>query len=735
MNVIKHLTNRLSHAVARGGARLGTLGLGTKFILLVGSILAVTMSLDAQHNYLLQQRALQQGLTDKTEQIGKFVALVSHEAMLGLDFATLDAYMREITRQEDNVYAVLRSANGTVLSAHLPTAAGQGGAQRIDPNESMPTIAKLKAQANIMQFQFPIRFAEREIGYIDIGVSPARVHAVARANLISELLENLLIIAILAACIYFVFRYHALRPIQHLITGANRAAAGDLDHPVSAHANDELGILTQTFNRMMGALKASVQQKDVAMSQLRDLNATLEKRVDERTASLAAVNKELEFLALHDTLTHLPNRALLHDRLQQNVLAAMREDKALSVLMIDLDHFKEVNDSLGHNAGDVLLQEVAHRLRAQLRSVDTVARLGGDEFAVILPNTDGRGAVLVAQKLLHALEPPCTIDGNVLSIGASIGIATFPDHGHDISVLIRCADVAMYSAKRERNGFAVYQSDDDKHTPTRLSLIGDLRRAIERNELELYYQPKVTLDTGATEGFEALARWRHPVHGFVPPDQFIPLAEQTGLIRPLSLWVLDSALAQCAALQRNHPTMTMAVNLSVRNLQDLDLPHQVFTLLQKWNVKPADLILEITESAVMAEAPHAEHALNALHKMGVQISIDDFGTGYSSLGHLRRFPIDEVKIDRSFIMDMIAHSDSGIIVRSVIDLAHKLGLKVTGEGVETEHVLALLRDLDCDRVQGYHFSRPMPAADIPAWLARPEACTPPRVIAASDAPR
>lgn len=734
MNITKRPPAMFARALDRARVRLAALGLGTKFVFLVGGILAITMSVDAHHNYRLHQRALQKGLTDKTEQIGKFVALVSHEAMLALDFATLDTYMREITRQEDNVYAVLRSANGTVISAHVPTVAAEA-TQRTDPNKSMPTVAKLKAQTDIMQFQFPIRFAERGLGYIDVGVSPARVDALARANLIKELLENMLIIAILAACIYFVFRQHALRPIQHLITGANRAAGGDLDHPVTAHANDELGTLTQTFNRMMGALKASVQQKDAAMCELRDLNATLEARVEERTATLATVNKELEFLALHDTLTHLPNRALLHDRLRQSILAATRENKALSVLMIDLDHFKEVNDSLGHNTGDVLLQEVAHRLRAQLRGVDTVARVGGDEFAVLLPNTDGRGAVLVAQKLLHALEPACTIDGNVLEIGGSIGIASFPDHAHDTTLLMRCADVAMYSAKRERNGFAVYQSEDDKHTPTRLSLIGDLRRAIERGELELYYQPKVTLDTGITEGFEALARWRHPVHGFVPPDQFIPLAEQTGLIRPLSLWVLDAALAQCALLQRQHPAMTMAVNLSVRNLQDLDLPHQVFTLLDKWHVEPASLILEITESAVMAEAPHAEHALTALHEMGVQISIDDFGTGYSSLGHLRRFPIDEVKIDRSFIMDMIAHNDSGIIVRSVIDLAHKLGLKVTGEGVETEHVLALLRDLDCDRVQGYHFSRPMPAEEIAAWLARDIPQLPPRTIAGADAPR
>lgn len=726
--------DRLRQGLARARIRVAGFGLGTKFVLLVGGILAVTMSVDAHHNFRLQQRALQQGLAAKTEQIGQFVALVSHEAMLALDFATLDTYMREITRQEDNVYAVLRSANGMVLSAHAPRGDSEGS-QRRDPNKAMPTVERLKAQPGILKFQFPIRFAERDLGHIEIGVSPARVEALARANLMKELLENLFIILILAACIYFVFRQHALRPIQHLITGANRAAGGDLDQPVTAHANDELGALTQTFNRMMTALKASVQQKDAAMRQLRDLNATLEARVEERTATLAAVNKELEFLALHDTLTHLPNRALLQDRLRQGILAATRENKVLSVLMIDLDHFKEINDSLGHNAGDVLLQEVAHRLRTQLRSVDTVARLGGDEFAVILPSTDGRGAMLVAQKLLSALAPPCTIDGNVLAIGASIGVASFPDHGHDATVLMRCADVAMYTAKRERNGYAVYQSDDDKHTPSRLSLIGDLRHAVERGELELYYQPKVTLDNGLTEGFEALARWRHPVHGFVPPDQFIALAEQTGLIRPLSLWVLDTALAQCALLQRQYPAMTMAVNLSVRNLQDLDLPHQVLTALRKWKVEPASLILEITESAVMADAPHAEHSLKALHDMGVQISIDDFGTGYSSLGHLRRFPIDEVKIDRSFVMDMTAHSDSGIIVRSVIDLAHKLGLKVTGEGVETERVLALLRDLDCDRVQGYHFSRPMPAADIPAWLARAVPAPAPRAIAIGDVPR
>ncbi|UCH79838.1 MAG: EAL domain-containing protein [Nitrospiraceae bacterium] len=426
----------------------------------------------------------------------------------------------------------------------------------------------------------------------------------------------------------------------------------------------------------------------------------------------------LEHLAMHDSLTGLPNRVLLRDRLQQAIVAGQRDNQKVALLMIDLDRFKEINDTLGHHVGDMLLMEAGSRLPSVLRKSDTIARLGGDEFAVVLPSTERAESKQAAKKLLNILEDPFVIQGHSLYIGASIGIVCFPDHGQDASTLLQHADVAMYLAKNSQRGLAFYNPDRDQHSLRNLVLMGDLRQAIENGELSLNYQPKVSCASRKIIGVEALVRWNHPEHGFIPPDQFIPVAEHTGLIKPLTMWVIDTALQQCSEWKYliHDLHIRMSVNLSVRNLLDLQFPEEVSDLLIKWDIDSSSLELEITESAVMEDPDHAMKVLMLLDTLGVQLSIDDFGTGYTSLGYLKKLPVDIIKIDKSFVMNMLMDQSDAMIVRSTIDLAHNLGLSVIAEGVESEEILLSLSNMGCDGIQGYYICRPVPADDFSTWF-------------------
>lgn len=425
---------------------------------------------------------------------------------------------------------------------------------------------------------------------------------------------------------------------------------------------------------------------------------------------------ELEHQALHDQLTDLPNRVLLRERLQQAVAAAGRDGLSLALLMLDLDRFKEVNDTFGHHYGDRLLQEVGLRLQGVLRAGDTLARLGGDEFAIVLPGAGAQTARALSSKISHVIARPFLLEGHSFDVGTSIGIALFPEHGLEADELLQRADVAMYIAKRTGSGHALYAPEQDPNSPARLALIGDLRRAIEGGDLLLHYQPKVDLDSGCLIGVEALVRWPHPHHGFVPPDQFIPLAEQTGLIRPLSRWVLDTALGQWHAWHTAGVDIPIAVNLSMRDLHDPGLPNTIAALLLTRGVAPGWLRVEITESSLMADPERAMAIVTRLHAMGIRISIDDFGTGYSSLAYLKRLPVDEIKIDRSFVRHLTTDENDRAIVRSTIGLAHELGLTVVTEGVEDQITWDLLTALGCDSAQGYCVSPPLAGPDLAGWL-------------------
>jgi diguanylate cyclase (GGDEF)-like protein len=422
----------------------------------------------------------------------------------------------------------------------------------------------------------------------------------------------------------------------------------------------------------------------------------------------------------HDALTGLPNWVLMQDRLERGLATAARSDGEVALLLIDLDRFKEINDSLGHSYGDKLLCQVGPRLQSVLREGDTVARLGGDEFAVLLPGVDGVGeARAVAERLRESLHRSFDVDGVILDVEASIGIVLSPWHGTDTEELLRNADIAMYAAKELKAGAVVFQPEVHASTPVRISVLGDLRRALDtEDELFLNYQPKITLTGERIEGLEALLRWQHPTQGLIPPGDFIPVAEGTGIILRLTERVLNLALAQQRLWLDGGHMVPVAVNLSTRCLLDADLPNLVDRLLAEHRVPAALLRLEVTESAVMGDAARCMEVLQRLHDLGVHLSIDDFGTGYSSMAYLRRLPVDELKIDRSFVLGMTTTSQDLVLVRTAIDLGHNLGLTVVAEGVEGSEHVAALRELGCDIAQGYHYARPMDAERMTELLIR-----------------
>ena len=456
----------------------------------------------------------------------------------------------------------------------------------------------------------------------------------------------------------------------------------------------------------------------ILKNQLERLRLAVERELTDASGRRAGRRAEarLSHLAYHDALTDLPNRLLLHDRLAQALRVANRVGSPLALLVLDLNGFKEINDTLGHHAGDRVLQCVASRIRGMLREADTVARLGGDEFAIVLPVTDVDGALMTAQKVLHEIEQPCVIDHRALSVHASLGIACFPEQGTTAEALLQRADVAMYVAKSDGIGIAVYAPDQDRHTQRRLTLIAELRKGLAENQFCLEYQPIVHLPTNVVTGVEALVRWNHPRQGRVMPDTFIHLAEQTGLIHPLTTIVLETAIREWSQPPTVLP-LTVAVNLSPRTLQDPALPRRLADMLAVYSLPPETLALEITENILMSDPARSMDCLKRLHEMGVRIVIDDFGTGYSSLSYLRRLPIDELKIDRSFIAGLVSGADD-VIVRATIDLAHNLGLRVVAEGVENGDVQARLMALGCDAAQGTLIRAPAPAAELRSWIGR-----------------
>jgi len=476
------------------------------------------------------------------------------------------------------------------------------------------------------------------------------------------------------------------RPLETLASAAARIEQGDYVEPVRIERSDEIGVLASSLNHMRG--------------------------------SIADREKRILKLAYEDPLTDLANRSRFANELERAIALASSGEFGLTILMMDLDRFKYVNDSLGHGVGDHVLREVSARLQSVVESAECIARLGGDEFAILVKTglAHDRDCTNTARRIVDALEAPILFEGQPLDVGASIGIARFPDHGRDAQTLVRNADIAMYAAKRNKTGYAVYESHYDTTQQEHLSLLSELRRAVERNELRLYYQPKVSLHSANISAVEALIRWEHPTRGLVSPALFIPFAEQTGYIKLLTRWVLREAMRQCGEWLREGLRLTISVNISARDLMNRDLPEQVAALLTEYCVPPSLLCLEITESGFMEDPAHAQRVLDRLSELGVKLSIDDYGTGYSSLSYVMRLPVQELKIDRSFIAQMASDPEIATIVRSTIDLGHNLNLKVVAEGVEDLAAWNMLRVLGCDDAQGFFMSKPLEARALSAWM-------------------
>jgi diguanylate cyclase (GGDEF)-like protein len=470
--------------------------------------------------------------------------------------------------------------------------------------------------------------------------------------------------------------------------------------------------LTSWVNSLQGGQYKS-PPKNLGLGEVSELARSLDamqKAVRERES-------EIMHLAYRDTLTNLPNREKFRHDLRKIVAKAIEADAPCSILVMDLDRFKHVNDVLGHGFGDRLLRMVAQRLRDEvLDNSMPLARLGGDEFAVLLKRADAPGAKRVAKHILHALERPLQLDDHTIDLAAGIGIASCPAHSTDADELLSRAEIAMYAAKQQQSGIVIFQPTLDAGSQASLSLLSELRRAVDESQLRLFLQPKVSLASGQVIGAEALVRWQHPQRGMVPPTQFIPFAEQTGFIRKLSMWMVERTARIWRELHNSGLTLKISVNLSTRDLLDQDLPAKLERIIKQHGVHPGALVLEITESATMDDPDRALQTLASLHRLGLRLSIDDFGTGYSSLAYLKRLPVDELKIDKSFVMKMESDLDDAKIVRSTIDLAHNLGLSVVAEGIENEQTWKLLGGLKCDEAQGYFIARPMHADQFFDWV-------------------
>jgi diguanylate cyclase (GGDEF)-like protein len=502
-----------------------------------------------------------------------------------------------------------------------------------------------------------------------------------------ELQQALVVLAgIVAAVVVALMLARGIsRPIRAITAAARRIGAGDYSPLTLDARKDEVGELATTFR----ALQAGVE------------------------ANLSRMTE----LAHRDELTGLPTRILFVDRLEQAIAAGSRAGTPVAVLILNLDHFGDVNETLGHPIGDMLLREVATRLRSVVRRAnDSVARIGGDEFAVLMVGSHTSDARRVADAVARALELKMTLDGHVIDVRASIGVAVCPDHGHDLRRLMQRAETAMRAAKHEQLRIAIWDDRYDENGEKRLSLMSDLKKAVNNEELALIYQPRIALGESGEHYVEALVRWQHPTRGLVPPAEFVPLAEQTGFIRTITSWVLESAVAQCAEWRNRGLPMNISINISANDLLNSDMPLHLAQLLEKEGCSAQWITLEVTENAIIGEPGHALKSLERLKQLGCKLALDDYGTGYSSLAHLRRLPLDELKIDKSCTMGMTTDASDALIVRSTIDLAHKLGLTVVAGGVEDDATLNQLRELGCDAVQGFLVSRPLAPEDVPTWV-------------------
>lgn len=634
-------------------------------------------------------------------------ASTTQNAVLAADLAALESFVSDVLTNPDMVYA-------RVIGKEVVLTEGGDNSALSRPFVLDTHLENVKD--GVFDVYADINIANERYGRVELGFSIKTIEKV-----LAKARNQIIIYAVLAMTLVVLFSYMLGSYLTHglsaLKTASWNIAKGNFGYQTKVHGRDELAQTASAFNDMSNRLALLDENHRKAENEIKNLNVELEKRVELRTAQLALLNKELEYQSLHDALTHLPNRTLYYDRLDQAILLARRNKHSFALMILDLDRFKQINDTLGHHAGDMLLKETSSRLKLALRQSDTVARMGGDEFALLLPTAfTEQNVTVVAQKIIQVLKAPLIVDGKSIEIAASIGIAIFPKHGEDAFSLLRCSDAAMYFAKRNQSGYAVYNSSLDAEDSERLSLHTDLLRAIDNKELVLHYQPKIDFVSQRISGVEALARWQHPRFGLLFPDTFIPIAEKAGFMKPFTLAVMDLALTQSAIWSQSGLHLKLAINIAASNLQDPKFPEDVSAILRQHNVLPADIELEITETAIMSEPLKTIENIKKLSGMGLQIAIDDFGTGYSSMAYLQKLLVAKIKIDKSFVIGMHNNENDEIIVQSTVNLGHNLGFTVVAEGVETQAAWDKLKELGCDSAQGFLMGRPVPPAELEEWL-------------------
>ena len=649
----------------------------------------------------------EQALLAHASTAARLFATITQDAVIATDLGSLENAVSQTLKNSDIVYA-------RVIGEHGVLAEGGDRAAR-----ARPFIADLDYQSaydGIFDITLPISVDGEQYGRVELGLAISTIK-----NTIASAQRETTILAISAmaivAALSYLFAMYLTRRLSNLTAASRSIAAGMFGRQIEIHGTDELAQTAIAFNEMSRQLEQLEEHRQHAEKEIMNLNAELESRVIVRTDQLSKANKELEYLALHDALTKLPNRTLFHDRVEQAILLAEREMKSFALLSLDLDCFKLINDGLGHLTGDIVLQEVSTRLVQCLRHSDTVARMGGDEFSILLLNTTTMDDVIaMVDNIVKAITTPIMVNGTDLKVGASIGIATFPEHGQNINALISHADAAMYVAKRAQKTSVVYSAEVEKESGEHQELRFELQRAIDNEELILHYQPKIDFGSQHIVGVEALVRWRHPKHGLLYPDEFIAIAEKNKLMKPLTLRVLDIALRQCKRWHQSDLYLIVAVNISSANLQDPSFPDCVQALLTKYAMSAQYVELEITESAILIDPLRAIDNITKLSEIGVQVSIDDFGMGYSSIAYLHNLLVAKIKIDKSFVIEMDKNHKNSVIVRSTIELGHNLGLKVVAEGVESQDSWDRLKNMGCDSAQGYFMSRPIPAEELLGWI-------------------
>ena len=680
----------------------------------MSGILLVAMISNAYMQFRDEVYTMEQVLKVRAQSLGQMLSSVSIDALIEYDVNRLNKYIQDVTNQAQVVHAVLVDTQNNSLTTYLDLndIYIRNTLDTLNDVDSALIVSQLEKIPELVSFKVPVMFEDVMLAEAVVVLDNSEYVAASTSKFEEKVLSTLLIGLFVGMGIYFVFSRYILRPIMSLSAGANRIANSQFGEMINVQGDTELTDLAANFNQMSENIELLIADRDSALEDLGELNRDLEQRVQKRTIELQALNVEIARQAMHDPLTELPNRTLLVERLKQNIYLAKRKEKHVAFLMLDLNNFKVVNDTLGHPQGDRLLLDVASRLPTALRQSDTVGRLGGDEFGIVLPETDAEQAIEVAKKILDSLQPSFELDGQVLSIGASIGIALFPEHGDDEASLIRYADIAMYEAKSSKGDPCLYDPDADHYTTARLALMNDLREAVEKDELQLYFQPMVELSTKKVHAVEALSRWEHPEHGNILPEDFIPLAETSNLIGLISFWALEKSVSQIASWKQQGADIMVSINLSARDLLNPRLADHISSLCSKYDVDPSMLRIELSESVIMSNPEQVIEVINNPVLKQLNYAIDDFGTGYSSLSYLKKLPINEVKIDRSFVLDMMQNAEDTSIVRSVIELVHNLGHKVVAEGVETEATLTQLELLGCNVAQGFYFSEAVKADDL-----------------------